>query len=130
MRFAELLSDIISGKSLAEALTSDAAKKIKGTWHGAPRDTIRGTGYVVDCLNAALWAVTRTTNFRSAILLAANLGDDADTTAAVAGQLAGAIYGLSGIPREWLERLAWRPRIESLAGQLFEAGQRWRQLNE
>jgi ADP-ribosyl-[dinitrogen reductase] hydrolase len=55
----------------------------------------------------------------SAVLLAANLGGDADTTAAIAGQLAGAIYGVSGIPGEWLERLAWKPRIEGMAFSLL-----------
>jgi ADP-ribosyl-[dinitrogen reductase] hydrolase len=93
-----------------------------GPWRGRHRDDIIGTGYVCDCLNAALWAVSRTTDFRSAVLLAANLGQDADTTAAVAGQLAGALYGLSSIPEDWLEKLAWRERIEELAGGLFEAG--------
>ncbi|HEV2557930.1 MAG TPA: ADP-ribosylglycohydrolase family protein [Microvirga sp.] len=53
------------------------------------------------------------------MLLAANLGEDADTTAAVAGQLAGAVYGLSGLPPEWLERLAWRERITETAASLF-----------
>ena len=55
--------------------------------------TVRGSGYVVDCLEAALWAVHNAGDFREAILLAANLGEDADTTAAIAGQLAGAIWG-------------------------------------
>jgi ADP-ribosyl-[dinitrogen reductase] hydrolase len=122
IRFAGLLADVISGKPLSNALRGDLISGIGSNWRGAHRNRIQGTGYVVDCLNAALWAVSRTTSFRSAILLAANLGDDADTTAAVAGQLAGAVYGLSGIPKEWLERLAWRQRIESLADQLFKAG--------
>ena len=90
------------------------------SWRGRHRDEIHGSGYVVDCLNAALWAVSRTTSFRSAILLAANLGQDADTTAAVAGQLAGSLYGTSGIPDEWLRKLAWRERIESVANRLYE----------
>jgi ADP-ribosyl-[dinitrogen reductase] hydrolase len=118
--FAELLADVISGRPLAVALAAPAATRIKGGWRGGHRDDIYGTGYVVDCLNAALWAVSRTTSFRSAILLAANLGDDADTAAAVAGQLAGAVYGLSGIPRDWLERLVWRSKIEAMADQLFK----------
>lgn len=68
------------------------------------------------------WAVARTTDFRSAVLLAANLGEDADTTAAVAGQLAGALYGASAIPRAWLDALAWRERLEETAARLFDAG--------
>jgi len=121
IKFAGLLADAISGKPLSDALRSDLLSGINSKWRAVHRNEIRGTGYVVDCLNAALWAVSRTTSFRSAILLAANLGDDADTTAAVAGQLAGAIYGVSGIPAEWLERLAWRSKIEAMADQLFNA---------
>lgn len=63
---------------------------------------IRGTGYVVQSLEAALWCFYRTDTFETAILKAANLGDDTDTTAAVCGQVAGAYYGESGIPQKWL----------------------------
>ena len=59
-------------------------------------------------------------DFREGCLLAANLGQDADTTAAVTGQLAGALYGLSGIPENWLQKLAWRERIKETALRLFE----------
>ena len=72
---------------------------------------IRSSGYVVDTLEAALWSVARTGNFRNAVLLAANLADDTDTVAAVAGQLAGALYGLDGIPDTWLERVASKDRL-------------------
>ena len=82
---------------------------------------IRTSGYVGHTLEAALWAVARTTNFEDAVLLAANLGDDADTTAAVVGQLAGAIYGVSAIPQHWLERLAWPGRIWKAAEALHRA---------
>ena len=76
---------------------------------------IRGTGYVVASLEAALWAFATTETFEACVLAAANLGDDADTTAAVAGQLAGAFYGRAGIPPRWLEPLALRERLEELA---------------
>jgi ADP-ribosyl-[dinitrogen reductase] hydrolase len=95
-----------------------------GSWRGKARDQIASSGYVAHSLEAALWSVARTSDFRSAILLAANLGGDADTTAAIAGQLAGAIYGVSGIPGEWLERLAWKPRIEGMARALLAGSQR------
>jgi ADP-ribosyl-[dinitrogen reductase] hydrolase len=125
--FAEILSDAIAGRSREEVLaprSGSFSPKVQAiasgkSWRGRRRVDITGSGYVVDCLNAALWAVSRTTDFRSAVLLAANLGDDADTTAAVAGQLAGALYGSSGIPKEWLAKLAWRTKIESVANQLF-----------
>ncbi|WP_373487970.1 ADP-ribosylglycohydrolase family protein [Blastomonas sp.] len=66
----------------------------------------------------------RTGTFADAVILAANLGEDADTTAAITGQLAGALYGLSGIPESWLAKLAWRERIEGMAGVLFDQGAR------
>jgi len=78
---------------------------------------IRGSGYVVDSLEAALWAFHDSPNFRTAVLRAVNLGDDADTTGAVCGQLAGAYWGESGIPTEWREGLVRMDMIEmALAG--------------
>ena len=72
---------------------------------------------MVHTLEAAVWSAARTRNFRDAMLLAVNLANDADTTAAVTGQLAGAFYGLSGIPRDWVARLAWRERLLTVAEQ-------------
>ena len=85
----------------------------------APPD-IRGTGYVIASLEAALWAFYTTNSFRDGCLRAVNLGDDADTTAAVYGQLAGAHYGASAIPSEWIQELTQRPLIESFAAKLHE----------
>ncbi|OYV36837.1 MAG: hypothetical protein B7Z80_14455 [Rhodospirillales bacterium 20-64-7] len=72
---------------------------------------VKSTGYVVDTFEAALWAFASEDCFAATVLRAVNLGDDADTVGAVAGQLAGARYGLSGIPTEWLEVLLWRDEI-------------------
>ncbi len=82
---------------------------------------IRGTGFVVDALEAALWAVSGADFFAEAILRAANLGDDADTTAAIAGQVAGALWGVGAIPHGWLDRLAMGDRIRSIATGLVYA---------
>lgn len=80
---------------------------------------IKGSGYVVKSLEAALWAFHDAADFREAVLKAVNLGDDTDTTGAVCGQLAGAFWGESGIPREWRDGLARRDMIErALAGLL------------
>lgn len=76
---------------------------------------IVGSGYVVKSLEAALWAFDRTESFRDGRLAAANLGNDSDTTCAVCGQIAGAYYGVEGIPTEWLEKLALRETIEGFA---------------
>ena len=69
-------------------------------------------------LEAALWAVASTDDFEAAILAAVNLGDDADTTAAIAGQLAGALYGVEGIPARWRERILMREQILDFADRL------------
>jgi len=89
-----------------------------GSFRRREPPAIRGTGYVVDSLEAALWAFAKSTSFRDGALLAVNLGDDADTTGAVYGQLAGAYYGLEGIPAEWRTRLAKLNLLESFAARL------------
>jgi ADP-ribosyl-[dinitrogen reductase] hydrolase len=81
---------------------------------------IRGSGFVVHTLEAALWALWSTDDFRGGCLAVVNLGEDADTTGAVYGQLAGAIYGVDGIPAEWRERLALSETIEWVADGLHE----------
>lgn len=83
---------------------------------------IVGSGYVVKSLEAALWAFEGAADFREAVLRAVNLGDDADTTGAVCGQLAGACWGESGIPAPWREGLEGQAMIEEvLTGLLAEA---------
>ena len=69
----------------------------------------------------ALWAFHKARDFREGALLAANLGDDADTTAAIYGQLAGAYYGVEGIPSAWRARLAMAPDITAMADALYES---------
>ena len=76
---------------------------------------IKGSGFVLESLEAALWAFWHTDNFKDAVLAAANLGDDADTTAAICGQLAGAYYGGEHIPVEWLAKLYRKDDIEQMA---------------
>lgn len=81
---------------------------------------IKGTGYVVDSLEAALWCFHITDNFKDAVLTAANLGDDADTTAAITGQIAGAYYGEAGIPQHWLDKVAMAKEVGEMAEQLSQ----------
>ena len=82
---------------------------------------IKSTGYVVDTLEAALWCVLTTGNYRDCVLKAVNLGDDTDTVAAVAGGLAGAIYGYEAIPKEWRDTLIKRDYIEEMCERAGEA---------
>jgi ADP-ribosyl-[dinitrogen reductase] hydrolase len=83
---------------------------------GRKRAEVSASGFYKDTLEAALWAVANTSSFEDAVIQAVNLGDDADTVGAVAGQLAGAVYGEGGIPDRWLKRLAWRDELRELAG--------------
>ncbi|GAL03819.1 ADP-ribosylglycohydrolase family protein [Photobacterium aphoticum] len=84
------------------------------------RESIHGTGYVVASLEAALWCFVNSDSFEDGALLAANLGDDADTTAAIFGQLAGAYYGASAIPSKWQLKLAWESQISDTAMWLLQ----------
>jgi ADP-ribosyl-[dinitrogen reductase] hydrolase len=76
--------------------------------------------YVVDSLEAALWCFHITDSFKDAVLTAANLGDDADTTAAITGQIAGAYYGEAGIPQHWLNKVVMAKEIGEMAEQLSQ----------
>jgi ADP-ribosyl-[dinitrogen reductase] hydrolase len=127
--FGGMLVRAFQGAGKEEVLTADAptlggAAKIvdiaRGAYRSKPERAISGSGYVVESLEAALWCFDQTDSFDAAGLRAANLGDDADTTAAVCGQVAGAYYGVQGIRHAWLMRLAMRAEIEALALKLFD----------
>ena len=103
---------------------SPLAEKIAGIADGSfkrrePPD-IRARGYVVDSLEAALWAFHRSRSYRDGALLAVNLGDDADTVGAIYGQIAGAYYGVGAIPAGWRELLTMSAKIASMADSLYE----------
>lgn len=109
-------SIILGGDPLAPKIADIAA----GNYRDKQEAGIRGSGYVVASLEAALWCFYRTETYREAITKAVNLGDDADTTAAVCGQLAGAYYTNNGLPAGWLEKVAMYEYIESLADRLYD----------
>ena len=90
-----------------------------GEYRGKKSEAISGSGYVIHCLEAAAWCFWRSNEFRGAILSAVNLGDDADTTGAVCGQIAGAYFGEDGIPSEWRSQLAMVDEIRSLSDRLM-----------
>lgn len=93
----------------------------QGAWLEKAESEIRGSGYAVESLEAALWCFWSTDSYEAAVLAAANLGEDADTTAAIAGQLAGAFYGIDAIPSAWLQCLVMREDIQALADRLLLA---------
>lgn len=133
--FGALIVGAVHGASKSELL-AERFTPIPGYWNRYPLckeidavacgsfkhrepPAIRSKGYVVASLEVALWAFFKSDTFREGCLLAVNLGDDADTNGAIYGQLAGAFYGEQAIPGEWLDRLAQRELIESLADQLY-----------
>jgi ADP-ribosylglycohydrolase len=129
--FAALIVGALQGRS-KEELLAPVFTPIDGLWDRAPLapeireiasgsfatrnpPDIRGTGYVVASLEAALWAFAKSTSFADGALLAVNLGDDADTTGAVYGQIAGAYYGVQAIPNHWRVKLAQLQTLEHFA---------------
>ena len=133
--FSGLIVGALNGVG-KQTLLSHSYSPLEGYWENSPLAVkiaevadgsfkhreppeIRGTGYVVESMEAALWAFHKSHDFRVGALLAANLGDDADTTAAIYGQIAGAYYGAEAIPAKWREALTLAAEITSIADRLY-----------
>lgn len=108
----------IPGAYDEEPLHAAVSEVASGSFFRKSPGDLAASGYVVDTLEAALWAFATTDSFEEGVLAVANLGNDADTTAAVFGQLAGAYYGYNAIPPDWRMRLAKRSLIEDYAERL------------
>ncbi|MCP4180613.1 MAG: ADP-ribosylglycohydrolase family protein [bacterium] len=127
--YSLFVSDLLKGKNLYEALANanrfispyipndekiNFNRIINFEVLQLNRSSIKSTGYVIDTLEASLWCLFNTTDYKEAVLKAVNLGDDTDTTAAVTGGLAGIVFGLEGISSNWLKSLAKIDKIEKL----------------
>lgn len=106
------------------SLSPKIAAIARGSFKRRNPPEIRGTGYVVDSLEAVLWAIHNSADFEEGALKVVNLGDDADTTGAIFGQIAGAHYGMEAIPARWRSRVTMIDEIMSLADGLF-MNSRW-----
>lgn len=139
-----MIDALLSGKSKEEVLE---ASKNNETWAyldslNEPKDIsslevisgsylkkepgvggINGDGYVINTFEAVLWAFNKTKNFKDALLKIVNIGQDADTTGAVCGQIAGACYGLSGIPEEWVSKIHKIDEIKERAEKIYKMNQ-------
>ena len=129
--YALITAQILSGKNVADAfaLGIKAAKTFYGdkaefqyfslltndNFAALDEDEVSTRGYVVDTLEAALWCLLNTDDYKSLVLKAVNLGGDTDTVAAIAGGLGGIVYGVESIPAEWLETLKRRDWLEKIA---------------
>lgn len=129
--YSLIAAQILNGKNLSDAFAlgmvdaqkfygnDDTFKKFSRlcdeNFAALPEDTIKSSGYVLDTLEAALWCLLNTDNYKSLALKAVNLGGDTDTVGAVAGGLAGIYYGAESIPTEWLATLKRRDYLEKIA---------------
>ena len=100
-------------------MLADLSVVASGSFKTKNPPEIVGSGYVVQSLEAALWAFYKSDCFEEGVFKAVNLGDDADTTGAVYGQLAGAYYGLDGIPDRLKNKIAMKELIISYTEELY-----------
>ena len=139
--YCDMTNELMNGKTIAEALSH--ASLIKDSWYGVqeefspwlpkfdfmnietlaslPEEAIKSSGYVVDTLQAALWCLLITDSYSQCVLKAVNLGDDTDTVGAIAGGLAGILYGAESIPEDWLDVLAKKDEIVRLCENFIPA---------
>ncbi len=110
----------VEGLCEKSPLAEKIAEVANGSFKRREPPEIKGSGYVVESLEAALWAFHKSRDFRDGALLAVNLGDDADTTGAIYGQIAGAHYGVEAIPAKWRALLTMNELITSLADSLYD----------
>jgi ADP-ribosyl-[dinitrogen reductase] hydrolase len=128
--FASLLSHAYASTEKTEIFTRNTYKpatdKVSGISEARFLDNsysqLTGSGYVIESLESALWCFMNSNSFEECVLMAANIGNDADTTAAIAGQIAGAFYGIENIPSHWVDKLAMKDEILEIASKLSNAG--------
>jgi ADP-ribosyl-[dinitrogen reductase] hydrolase len=108
-----------SGGTIQQETDKHFSRLLSGKIAHHSSTDIRSSGYVIHTLEAAIWCLLTTDNYRDAVLKAVNLGEDTDTTAAVAGGIAGLIYGRETIPADWLASLARKTDIEDLGQRLM-----------
>lgn len=108
----------ILDKNKYEPYTENVLAISNGDFLQKEYSELTGSGYVIESLESALWCFMHSLSFEECVLLAANIGNDADTTAAIAGQIAGAYYGIERIPSTWLEKLAMKDEIVDIARKL------------
>lgn len=122
--FVKLVRNLVSGNTFEDSLRFSIPKGKEFAFLGdiasQPREAIRSGGYVLDTLGAAIWCFVNTNSYAECVLAAVNLGRDTDTTACVAGALAGAVYGYQAIPQEWMDVLRGKDVIEQCLFSGFE----------
>ncbi|CAF1498679.1 unnamed protein product, partial [Adineta steineri] len=144
--YGALIVAALRGESKADLLDDDFYRKHKDWFNNEPlteeikqiaqgsykrksgyEEGIRGKGYIVNALEAALWAFYNDKDsFEKGALAAVNLGDDTDTTAAIYGQLAGAYYGFENLPKKWADKVYAKNFLNCLSKWVTYEGNKWR----
>lgn len=134
--YSLLIKEVLAGSPLVDAMAAasrhlmpyvpeeerDVLRRIlDGTVVHEPEGKIRGSGYVVHCLEASLWCAGHHSSFAEAVLAAVNLGEDTDTTAAVTAGLAGTLYGIAAIPQDWRDALVRGDEVMAMATAFADA---------
>ncbi|CAF3786511.1 unnamed protein product [Adineta steineri] len=104
-------------------LDADVFKVINGSYKQLNPPEIKASGFVIETMEAALWAFYHTNSFEEGALKAVNLGNDADTVGAIYGMLAGAFYGIDSIPNEWKEKCYFNDLVQTISDELFRQSQ-------
>lgn len=110
VEYIHIARKLIEGQTLEEALKDATIVSVE--LKNKKEEEIFSSGYVIHTFEAAIWCLLNTNNYKDAILKAVNLGEDTDTVAAVAGGLAGIIYGIDEIPKEWVQKLREKEIID------------------
>lgn len=112
VKYVHIAMDLIDGLSIKESIEKETSKEFLLSLIESDENDIISKSYVVDSFKAALWCLLNTDNYKDCVLKAVNLGYDTDTTAAIAGGLAGILYGYNSIPQEWIGKLQRKDLIE------------------
>ncbi|MCX6708425.1 MAG: ADP-ribosylglycohydrolase family protein [Candidatus Woesearchaeota archaeon] len=119
----ELISLALQGKTLQEMQKQASELSIDGRLTGAlhqPTPLHKPTGYILDTLRAAFYALFTSKTFEETLIKAVNMGGDADTIGAIAGAIAGAYYGFESIPKRWTKKITIKKELEKISKGLFE----------
>lgn len=116
----ELISKHLNSLSTIPTELSLFDRLLKQNIYDLEEDEIRSSGYVLHTLEASIWCLLTTENYKDAVLKAVNLGEDTNTTAAVIGGLAGLLYGFENIPESWINQIARKEDIMDLGERLVE----------